>query len=319
MTTTNTVTTAHTERPARWRTVGATSGRLCRTIAIVQVLLGVIWLTWPVWSSRTAALQTQAASTAPWLVAAQIGVSAAMTVVLVRETRSARSLSLVLGAAVLAAGVRAGLAPGDNGIEPVFWIPMLVGAVLGAPGGVLAGTFTCLVSSAATGTVATPLAGQLVVWQLWGLAGAAMVRLRTVTTWLVGALWCVVLGPITGLLLNLMGWAWAEADPGQSFLAGLGPVEEAQRLWAWTTATSLAFDMTRAISNAVVWLVVIPFVIRALRQALAPDRRASARVRPVISAVNDTALDKRGLSGLTTSFSFPTTTHHSGDDDDTPH
>lgn len=316
MTTTSTA-AARAERPSRWRTIGATSGPLSRTIAIVQVLLGVIWLTWPVWSSRTTALQTQAESTAPWLVAAQIGVSAVLTVVLVRETRSARPLSLVLGAAVLAAGIRAALAPGANGIEPVFWIPMLVGAVLGAPGGVLAGTLTCLVSSAAIGTVATPLAGQLVVWQLWGLAGAAMVRLRTVTTCLAGTLWCLALGPITGLLLNLMGWAWTEADPGQSFLAGLGPLKETQRLWSWTKATSLAFDMTRAIVNAAVWLVVIPFVIRALRQALAPDRRASARVRPVISAVDAKALDKRGLSGLTNSFQ--TITHPSGDDDDTPH
>ncbi|MDO4413107.1 hypothetical protein [Cutibacterium sp.] len=302
---------------ARWQTVGATSGPLSRAIAIIQVLLGVIWLTWPVWGSRTAALQTQAESTAPWLIAAQIGVSAALAAVLVHETRSARQLSLILGACVLAAGIRAAVAPGANGIEPVFWIPLLVGAVLGAPGGVLAGTLTCLVSSAAIGTIATPLAGQLVVWQLWGLAGAAMVRLRTVTTWLAGALWCVILGPVTGVLLNLMGWAWAETDPGQSFLAGLNPLDEAQRLWAWTQATSLAFDMSRAITNAVVWLIVIPFVIRALRQALAPDRRASARLRPVISAVNDKALAKRGLDDLTDSF--PTTTHHSGDDDDTSH
>ncbi|MSS46083.1 hypothetical protein FYJ43_08550 [Cutibacterium sp. WCA-380-WT-3A] len=317
MTATSPATTATADRPTRWRTVGATSGPLSRTIAIVNIVLGVIWLTWPVWNSHTAALQTQAESTAPWFVAAQIGISAALAVILVRETRSARPFSLVLGASVLAVAARAALAPGASGIEPVFWIPMLVGAVLGAPGGVLAGTFTCLVSSAAIGTVATPLAGQLVVWQLWGLAGAAMVRLRTVTTWLAGALWCLVLGPITGVLLNLTGWAWAEADPGQSFLAGLGPIEEAQRLWAWTRATSLAFDMTRAITNAIVWLIVIPFVIRALRQTMASDRRASARARPVISAVDDTALRKRGLTGLTNSF--PTTSDPSGDDDDTPH
>ncbi|WCC79514.1 hypothetical protein O6R08_08330 [Cutibacterium equinum] len=316
MTTTRTTAAAPARHPIGWQTVGATSGGLSRTIAIVQVLLGIIWLTWPVWGSRTAALQTQAESTAPWLVAAQIGVSTALAVILVRETKSARPLSLVLGSSVIAAGVRAALAPGVSGIEPVFWIPLLVGAVLGAPGGVLAGTLTCLVSSAAIGTLATPLAGQLVVWQLWGLAGSAMVRLRALTTWITGALWCLILGPITGLLLNLMGWAWTQADPGQSFLAGLGPIEEAQRLWAWTRATSLAFDMSRAITNSIVWLIVTPFVTRALRQALAPDRRASARVRPIVSTVDDKALGKRNLTGLTNSF--PITTHHSGDDDDTP-
>lgn len=297
--------TAHTSprpTPSRWRTVGPTSGTASTILAVAQVVLGIVWLTWPVWGSRTAAMRADAAALAPWLVAAQLSVAAALAVTLVRDARSVRPLTLVIAAVAAAVFTRTWLSPGINGIEPVLWIPMMVGAVLGAPAGVLTGTLACVVSSATIGTWATPLAGQFVVWQLWGLVGAAMTGMGTVATSLSGVVWCLVMGPVSGLLLNLIGWTAETPAPDQSFLAGLGPLVEAQRLWAWEQASSLAFDMSRAVTNAVLWAVLAPLLVGPLRRALAPDRRAAVRLRPVISEIGTDTLQRRGLTDVADAF-----------------
>lgn len=284
-------------RAGRWSLTGRTDGSGTTLVWAIATLIGLGWLTWPLWGSTTAPGRADASAEAPWLVAAQLGMTVLLGGLVVRSARSPRVLTPVVLGAALSCLMRAGLTPQSNGIEPVFWVPLLIGATMGPAVGVLAGWTSCLASSAVIGTLSTPLPGQVVVWGLWGLAGGTLHRLGRARTWWAGIVWALALGPVSGVLLNLIGWSAETADPGQTFIVGLSPWRQAGRLWSYTRATSLAFDMSRAVTNAVVWAIASPWLLRGMRAAFAPDL-TPAPVRSTGVHLDPAATRRRASSPL---------------------
>lgn len=274
-------------------------------------VLGAGWLGWPIWSSFTAPGREALETETPFVLAAVLSLMAvlAMTMWLDAGRRAA-----VFGPVVLVAladvVVRLVLSPGGGGIEPVYALPLLAGAALGAPAGFLSGALAALTSSVVLGLVDTPLVGQILVWGLWGAVGGLLSHLRPSKAWAVAALACLPLGLLTGLALNISGWTGEREATTGGFLPGLPPPEAFQRLLDYTLATSLAFDMTRAVVNAALVLLVGLPLLRALRTAYGTAPRATAGPADhTPTAIAPTALRRRSRSERLTELWTSPTTH----------
>lgn len=281
----------------RWRATAPTGGPASRIVLGALLVIGSGWLAWPVWSSFTAPDRETVAALTPALLAALLGLLLLLAWALWRDARhSARVFAPIVALATLAAGTRMILLPRVSGLEPVFALPLLAGAALGAPAGFLTGALACLGSSAAMGLIAEPLVGQCLVWGFWGAAGGLLRGMGARPAWLSAAVLCLPLALISGVGLNLIGWAGERTAEVGAFLPGVGPWESAQRLWAYTRATSATVDLTRAASSAgLVALLGLP-ILRALATIVPPPPHHPFEAAERPPEVNPETLRRREVS-----------------------
>lgn len=278
---------------------------------LVFGLLGALWLGWPLWSSFTAPDRDAVANEAPFILAAVLGLLALLGWAIWRD---AGRRAQVFGPVILVAGIdvllRLVLSPGGGGIEPVYALPLLAGAALGAPAGALTGGLAALLSATSLGLVDTPLVAQILAWGMWGVVGGALRHLRPIAAWLVAVVLALPLGMLTGVVLNISGWTGERDITTGGFLPGLPPLDAAQRLVEYTLTTSLAFDATRAVLNAIIVLAVGLPVLRALRRISgAPTAVAPGPVEPSPPDVSPSATRRRLRSDhLTDLWTSSTTT-----------
>jgi energy-coupling factor transport system substrate-specific component len=84
--------------------------------------------------------------------------------------------------------------------------------------------------------------------------------------WMLAA-YAFVAGLAYGLLLNMWFWPYgASAGSEVSFVPGAGLAENLRRFWGFHLATSLGWDLPRAVINAVLVLVIGGPVLAALRR-----------------------------------------------------
>lgn len=285
------------------------TGWRSRVALLVLGLLGAGWLGWPIWSSFTAPDRDALEVETPFLLAAVLGLLGVLaTSIWLDAGRRAAVFGPILLVAVVDVVFRLVLSPGGAGIEPVYALPLLAGAALGAPAGFLTGAIAALASSVTLGLVDTPLVGQILVWGLWGAVGGLLRALRPVAAWLTAAVVSLPLGLITGMALNITGWTGERDAVTGGFLPGLPPLDALQRLLDYTLATSLAFDLTRAVVNALIVLVIGLPVLRALRQVSGARLTAvSLPTEPPPPAVAPAAVRRRDRSDRLTDLWTPST------------
>ena len=185
------------------------------------------------------------------------------------------------------AAVGAALRPlglGAAGIEPVFFLLVLAGRVLGRGFGFVLGAVTLFASALVTAGVGPWLPYQMLgaAWVGFG-AGCLPARPRGRAELAMLAGYGLLAGLGYGLLLNLSIWPFLSGPYGGSDLAyvpGGGLVDNLHRLLAFTLATSLGFDIPRGLTNVALILVAGPAVLLALRRAT----RRAAFGAPVVFA-----------------------------------
>ena len=82
--------------------------------------------------------------------------------------------------------------------------------------------------------------------------------------------WCRAL--LYGLLINFWFWPFVGSTTSYSFVPGLGTLANLHRFILFDLTTSLGFDLTRAVTCAILILVLGRPVLAALRRA---SRRAA--------------------------------------------
>jgi energy-coupling factor transport system substrate-specific component len=161
---------------------------------------------------------------------------------------------------------------GVSGFEAVFFLLIPAGRVFGRSFGFVLGCTTIIVSGLLTGGM-----GPWVPFQMLGAAwigfGAGCLPARGSTTGRRGEIWMLALyGAIAGLaygmLLNLWFWPWSTGlESGATYVAGDPASENLGRYAAFYAATSLGWDIPRAITNALLMLVAGGALLRALRRS----------------------------------------------------
>lgn len=240
------------------------SARASLSMVLVSIV-GLAAFLWPLFISPGSTLDDVA--TAPLILAALLPLF--LVVVLAEVSRGGFDVKAIAMLGVLSA-VGAALRPlgaGTAGLETVFFLLILAGRVYGPGFGFVLGATTLLGSALLTGGVGPWLPFQMMASAWVGLGAGLLPRARGKAE--VGLLvaYGVLAGLAYGLLMNFSFWPFTVGlDTQLSFSAGAPVQENLHRFAVYTVATSLGWDLGRALTNTVAILLIGPAVLSALRR-----------------------------------------------------
>lgn len=261
----------------RWRPAAAASLTL-------TTLVGLAAFLWPFVAEPSFATGVGRGQNAPWLFAALL---ALLVAVLLGEVTSrgldAKTVA-VLGVLAAAGGAMRVLSAGTAGLEPFFVVLVLGGRVLGRSMAFLLGTTAMLAGAFLTAGVGPWLPFQMLAAGWVALGAACLPRASGRLELALLAAYGVVSGLLFGVVMNLWFWpfmAAASAPTGAGFVPGAPVADNLRHYATFYLATSLGWDLPRAVLTATLVLVAGRPVLRTLRRAV---RRAAFDARPTFAA-----------------------------------
>jgi energy-coupling factor transport system substrate-specific component len=254
-------------------------------------LVGLAAFFWPFFADPR--LSEEHGHDAPWLFALLLGLLAVVFVAELTSDRLDAKAVAVLGVLAAMGGALRVLSAGTAGLEPLFFLLVVGGRVLGASKAFLLGCLTLLTGALLTGGVGPWLPFQMLGcgWVALGAALLPQVGQRA-ERWMLAA-YGVVSSLAYGALLNLWFWPFlttGAAPTGAAFVPGASVDANAQHYAVFYLVTSLGYDLPRAALTAVLVVLAGPAIMAMLRRAL---RRANfdavPEFRPAASAPPRTA------------------------------
>jgi len=174
--------------------------------------------------------------------------------------------------AAVATAVRP-LGAGVAGLEPMFVVLLLGGRALGPAFGFALGSLAMFTSALLTAGVGPWLPFQMVAAGWFAMAAGLLPQIRGKAEIAMLMIYGALGSLGYGLLMNLSFWPWALGDGSQlSFVAGAPLSENLSRWLAFTAATSLGWDIPRAVLTSLLTLLAGPVLLRSVRRA---TRRAA--------------------------------------------
>ncbi|MDR2930189.1 MAG: ECF transporter S component [Propionibacteriaceae bacterium] len=265
----------------------------------VVTVAGLGMFAWPLLIPAT---EDTSAITTPFAFVVLLPVLVLLVLAQIAERGIDAKALAILG--VLSA-VNAALRPlgaGTGGVETVFFLLILAGRVFGPGFGFVLGCTSLFVSALLTAGVGPWMPFQMMASAWLGMGagllpqrvGSRLIRGRWEVAMLVA--YGVVSAYLFGAIMNLWFWPFLTgpemgSDPSLSYVPGAGLLDNLGRFGWYTLLTSTAvWDTGRAITNAVLLVVVGPRLLAVLRRSV---RRA--RFNPVVEfEVDQTSLESVG-------------------------
>ncbi|MEN2418904.1 ECF transporter S component [Streptomyces rimosus] len=266
--------------------------RSVAALVLVSVI-GVMAFGWPLLADSSSGLAHS--KDAPWLFAAMLPLLLAVVVATIADTSAASATRgtpsldakaiAMLGVLAAAGAAMRPLGAGTAGIEPMFFLMVLAGRVLGPGFGFVLGSVSMFASALLTGGVGPWLPFQMLSMG-WVAMGAGLLpgpdRLRGRRELVMIALYGAVSAVLYGLVMNLQGWPYIGGmASGVSFVPGDPLPDNLARFVAYCLATSLGWDLPRAAVTVILTLTLGGTLLKALRRA---TRRAAFDVPAAFSA-----------------------------------
>ncbi|WKD34849.1 ECF transporter S component [Streptomyces xanthophaeus] len=282
-------------RPARPVRIGPRAA-----VALVLVtLIGIAAFGWPLLADRGSGLAH--AQDAPWLFAALLPLLVAVVVATIADNgMDAKAVAMLGVLAAVGAALRP-LGAGTAGLEPMFFLMVLSARVLGPGFGFVLGSVTMFASALLTGGVGPWMPFQMLAMG-WFALGAGLLpgpeRIRGRAELLMLAAYGFVGSFAYGTVMNLQGWVLLQGmGQGISFHPGEPVAANLARFAAYCLATSVGWDLGRAVLTVVLTLALGATLLKALRRA---TRKAAfdapASFDPRTGAEPEPALE-RGTNG----------------------
>jgi len=261
------------------------------TLGLVS-LVGLAAYFWPFFADPR--IGEEHGHDAPWLFALLLALLAVVFVAELTTDRLDAKAVAVLGVLAAIGGALRVLSAGTAGLEPLFFLLVVGGRVLGASKAFLFGCLTLLTGALLTGGVGPWLPFQMVGcgWVALGATLLPPVGKRT-ERWLLAA-YGIVASLAYGALLNLWFWPFmtaGAAPAGAGFVPGASVASNAQHYGVFYLLTSLGYDLPRAALTAVLVVLAGPPVMTILRRAVrrarfdaAAEFTQTASVRPRTAA-----------------------------------
>ncbi|KOT35733.1 ABC transporter permease [Streptomyces caelestis] len=266
-----TTTGRRTDRQARAVRLGP---RSWLALALVSAV-GVAGFGWPFLAPPASSLNAHAQD-APWLFAGLLVLLVAVVAATISESGLGPKAVAMLGVLAAAGAALRPIGAGTAGLEPMFFLMVLSGRVLGPGFGFVLGSVTMFASALLTGGVGPWLPFQMLAMG-WFTTGAGLLpgpdRLRgRAEVWMLAG-YGFLAAFAYGTVMNMAGWPFMSVlasnisfSPDASLPANLA------RFAAYCLATSLGWDLGRALVTVVLTLTVGPSLLKALRRA---TRRAA--------------------------------------------
>ena len=245
------------------------------TIALAASgLIGLAAFTWPLFVAPSSDIAH--GGDAPWTFALLLPLVLAVVLAeLSDKGMDSKAIAMLGVLSALGAAIRP-LGAGTAGIETIFFLMVLGGRVFGPGFGFVLGNTTLFASALLTGGVGPWLPYQMLgaawVGMLAGLLPRASGRVELVLL----ALYGMVSSLAYGMLLNLSFWPFAiGTGTAVSFVPGDPVMDNLARLVTFSLATSLGWDIGRAITTVVLVLAtgtVLPRVFRRAARRAVWDR-----------------------------------------------
>ncbi|OKI05436.1 ABC transporter permease [Streptomyces sp. CB02923] len=246
--------------------------------------LGVMAFGWPLLADSASGLAHS--RDAPWLFAALLPLLLGVVVATIADTSASSAAGgapgldakaiAMLGVLAAAGAAMRPLGAGTAGIEPMFFLMVLAGRVLGPGFGFVLGSVSMFASALLTGGVGPWLPFQMLSMG-WVAMGAGLLpgpdRLRGRRELAMIAVYGAASAVLYGLVMNLQGWPYIGGmATGVSFVPGDPLPDNLARFVAYCLATSLGWDLPRALVTVVLTLTLGSTLLKALRRA---TRRAA--------------------------------------------
>ncbi|MFF8811858.1 ECF transporter S component [Streptomyces pactum] len=261
--------------------------RAVASLVLVSAV-GVVAFGWPLLAAPDSGLAHSA--DAPWLFAGLLPLLIAVVVATISDSARASALPgddsgapgldaksvAMLGVLAAAGAALRPLGGGTAGIEPMFFLMVLSGRVLGPGFGFVLGAVSMFASALLTGGVGPWMPFQMLAMG-WVSMGAGLLpgarRLRGRGELLVLAGYGAVASVLYGTAMNLQGWPYLGGMAASvSFVPGDPVTDNLARFLAYCLATSMGWDLPRALVTVVLTLTLGGTILRALRRA---TRRAA--------------------------------------------
>lgn len=231
----------------------------------VALAVGLLAFTWPLFLRPESGIPPTLAPIVFALVLPMV-----LAVVLSELTGGRLDVKALAMLGVLAAvgTVLRPLGAGTAGIELVFFLLILAGRVFGAGFGFALGAITLFTSALLTGGVGYWLPYQMLAAGFVGLFAGLLPRAsgKAELAWLVG--YGMLSAFAYGWLMDFSFWPFALGDGTQlSFDPSATPLQNLHRFALFNLATSMGWNLNRALTNAVAIALAGPPLLRLLRRA----------------------------------------------------
>ena len=231
-------------------------------------MLGLLAFTWPLFIPESDFFLFQNENT-KWLAAAILPIAILLFIFEINYGGlDSKSVALLGVFAALICALRL-LGAGAIGIEPIWFLLILIGRVFGANFGFTLGVTSLFASALITGGVGPWLAFQMLAagWVAM-FAGLIPRRLTGKYELLIISGYAVIATQLFGVLMNLQLWPWLiGADSQLSFVASDSVANNLQRFLVFHLATSLSWDIPRAVFTVILILLTGKPILITLRRA----------------------------------------------------
>lgn len=231
----------------------------------VALVIGTVAFGWPLFLRPESGMQPEQA---PIVFALVLPMVLAVVLSEVAGGRmDARQLAM-LGVLAAVGTILRPLSAGTAGFELVFFVLILAGRVFGAGFGFALGAITLFTSALITSGVGPWLPYQMLAAGFVGLFAGLLPRAGgRAEVWLLAG-YGAVSAFAYGWVMDFAFWPFGVGnDTGISFDATLGTLENLHRFVLYNIATSMGWNLGRAITNAVLIALVGPALLRLLRRS----------------------------------------------------
>lgn len=251
-------------------------GRLSITLAITMVI-GLLAFTWPLYISPPSTMPSQLP---PVLFALVLPMVLAVVGSELFGARLDVKALAMLGVLAAVGTILRPLGAGTAGVELVFFLLILAGRVYGPSFGFALGAVTLFTSALITSGVGLWLPYQMLAAGFVGLVAGLLPRASGRVELALLAGYGIVSAFAYGWFMDFAFWPFSLGNSTQiSFDASLGALENLHRFVLYNIATSMGWNLGRAITNGVAILLLGAPLLRMLRRSA---RRAN--IVPAIAA-----------------------------------
>jgi energy-coupling factor transport system substrate-specific component len=233
----------------------------------VTTIFGIAAFSWPLLIHQTSTQNAAHNGDAPWIFVALVPLLIGIVMAELSEGGiDAKAIALLGILAACFSALRIA-SPGIDGFEPEWFLLILAGRVFGRGFGFVLGALALFASALVTGGIGPWLPFQMLAAAWIGFGAGCLPFVRGFPERLLLAGYGAIAALVYGMLTNFWFWPFVGSETRYSFVPGAGVASNLHRFLLFDLTTSMGFDLTRAVTCAVLIIVLGRPVLAALRRA----------------------------------------------------